>query len=181
MRAWGIVAAILLAAVPHAPLSFTALDGAVREVTLGAGERALVLHFWASWCPDCVDELPLLEHLASRCAASGVRVLFVNAGESVEAAKEFAAAHGLGSSLLLDPKGAVWRRYAPAGLPANLIWTAEGLRAEAGPHDEAAWIGLLVALGCDAAGITSDPNAPPRPPASASPDGTPAPESPAAP
>ena len=67
---------------------------------------------------------------------------------------------------------------AAAGLPANLTWTQDGVRAEVGPRDAAAWSRALAALGCeDAAAATSDPGAALPRPDGASPDGTPVPES----
>lgn len=167
MRAWravraaGFAAALLalgspaaadpeaaLAAAPHSPLLFETLDGAPLEVSLAPGERALLVHFWASWCPDCIEELPTLDAAAAGCAASGVRVLLVNVGETAATAGGFVAEHQIRGAIALDPKGAVWRRRAPPGLPANLMWTAAGLRTDAGPRDKAAWARALEALGC---------------------------------
>jgi thiol-disulfide isomerase/thioredoxin len=180
MRPWGVgLAILLLAAAPRAPLPLSTLEGAPLEVSLAPGERALVLHFWASWCPECVEEMPVIDRLAAGCAGSGVRVLFVNVGESAEEARAFASAHGVRGPLVLDRRGAVWRQYAPAGLPANLTVIPDDLRAEAGPREEAAWRRVLGVLGChEPAALTSDPSGPPRPPASASPGGSPAPGSP---
>jgi thiol-disulfide isomerase/thioredoxin len=115
------------------------------------GERALLAHFWATWCPECVKELPLLEGLAAACAGSGVRVVAVNVGESPERVARYRAEHGLALPLLRDPKGAVWRRLAPRGLPANAVWSGDGdPRVEVGPRDEAAWRRALGEIGCSA-------------------------------
>ena len=156
MKAWGIMCVILLvAATPHAPLSLTSLDGAPIEVDLAPGERALVLHFWATWCPECIEELPVLDRIGARCAGSGARLLFVNVGEPPEDARRFAAEHAIRGAIVRDPKGTIWRRYTAAALPANLTWTAEGLHAEAGPRDEAAWARTLAALGCGDGGSSA--------------------------
>ena len=133
---------------PRGPLALEATDGSPLPTALQEGERALVLHFWASWCPECVLELPRVERLSAGCAASGVRVLLVNVAEDADTARRFAAEHGVSGAIALDPNGAVWRETAPRALPANVVWTAEGLRAEAGPKDEAAWKAFLAPLGC---------------------------------
>lgn len=72
---------------------------------LGADERALVIHFWASWCPECGEELPGLER-AIRVCAGEVRVVAVNVGEPAEVARRFLERHGSALPLLRDPEGA---------------------------------------------------------------------------
>jgi len=37
--------------------------------------RPLLLNFWATWCPPCVDELPLLERFYKEQGSGGVQVL----------------------------------------------------------------------------------------------------------
>jgi thiol-disulfide isomerase/thioredoxin len=124
--------------------------GASVDLAPAAGERALLAHFWATWCPECVKELPLLERLSRGCAERGVRVVAVNVGESPERIERYRAERRLGLPVLRDPKGAAWRRLAPRGLPANAVWTSAGAEpsVEVGPRDEAAWRGVLAGLGC---------------------------------
>jgi thiol-disulfide isomerase/thioredoxin len=132
--------------------SLEARDPAGRRVTLAPdGVPALIVHFWASWCPECAEELPGLEAVAARCAES-VQVRPVNVGESVEAAEAFRARHGLRLPLLRDPDGRLFRRFA-SGLPANLIWTREGRRVTTGPNQRAEWEALLAELGCIGDGL----------------------------
>ena len=45
----------------EAPLEVEDATGARVALALGADERALVVHFWASWCLECAEELPALE------------------------------------------------------------------------------------------------------------------------
>lgn len=130
----------------EAPLEALGTDGERVELALGAGNAALIVHFWASWCPECAEELPQLEAAAERCAGS-VRVAAVNVGESRAAAERFRARHGLRLPLLRDPDGKLFRRFA-RGLPANLIWTRDGRRVVTGPYRREQWEGELAALGC---------------------------------
>jgi thiol-disulfide isomerase/thioredoxin len=110
-----------------------------------------VVHFWASWCPECKEELPRLERSIADCSNDkGVRIVAVNVGESADDARRFLERHGSSLPLLRDPEGRVWRRLA-RGLPANLIWTPEGRRTEVGPKSPTAWHDLLRRLGCETA------------------------------
>jgi thiol-disulfide isomerase/thioredoxin len=56
------------------PLRPTGLDG--RAADLGALEgRVTLINFWATWCPACVNELPILERL--HLSDNGVRVIAI--------------------------------------------------------------------------------------------------------
>ena len=146
-----VAAAFALAADAGAPLRFVDLDGA--PVTLGppAPGEALVVHYWATWCPTCLPELAVLERAAQGCAASGVRVVAVDVGEPASLVRETLAAHGLALPVLLDPKGRTWRGDGGRELPANRIWTADARTLAFGPSDELAWRARLAALGCSGA------------------------------
>lgn len=148
-RAWPLAVLLVLAAgaASEAPLEALGADGERVELSLGADGGALIVHFWASWCPECAEELPQLEAAAARCAAT-VRVAAVNVGESQAVAERFRARHGLRLPLLRDPDGKLFRRFA-RGLPANLIWTRDGRRVVTGPYRREQWEAELASLGCE--------------------------------
>jgi thiol-disulfide isomerase/thioredoxin len=143
-------APLWLAAGDEHPLSFVSFEGERVLLEPGPGQDAILVHFWATWCTDCVDELPALERAARACEGAPVRVAVVNVAESPDAIARFREAHGLALPTLRDPDGRVWRRFA-RGLPANLVWTREGRRVELGPKGDGAWQRTLSELGCGAA------------------------------
>lgn len=53
---------------------FVQLDGAMLATASLKG-KPLVLNFWATWCPPCVEELPLLNAFFSENGAKGWQVL----------------------------------------------------------------------------------------------------------
>ncbi len=53
---------------------FAKLDGAMLATTSFKG-KPLVLNFWATWCPPCVEELPLLNAFFSENSTKGWQVL----------------------------------------------------------------------------------------------------------
>jgi thiol-disulfide isomerase/thioredoxin len=139
------------------PLELETLEGESVALALRDGERALVVHFWATWCPECLDELPLLARSVERCAAGAVRIVTVDVGESRDTLARYLERHGLALPVLRDPRGRVWRALSGVGLPANLTWTPEGRRVETGPRAAAAWDQLLEGLGCPAAAEEASP------------------------
>ena len=131
-------------------LALESLDGGAVE--LRAPERgARVLHFWATWCPSCKGELAALASAAQRCEGSGIEVLAVDVGESVEEIGAYLAERPLVPRVLRDPEGRAWRTSGGREMPANLIWTSTGERSWVlGPSTEALWRKRLAALGCAA-------------------------------
>ena len=63
-----------LAADPFWGLALETPDGAPFKVSSLAG-RPLLLNFWATWCPPCVEELPLLNRFHLAQPSRGWRVL----------------------------------------------------------------------------------------------------------
>jgi thiol-disulfide isomerase/thioredoxin len=53
------------------------------------GGKLLVLNFWASWCPPCVQETPSLSQFAQQFADKGVVVLAVSVDKDEKAYRAF--------------------------------------------------------------------------------------------
>lgn len=50
------------------------LDGSTVKLSDFDG-RPLLINFWATWCPPCIEELPLLDALHQRSGADGLQVI----------------------------------------------------------------------------------------------------------
>jgi len=141
---------LLFAAPASAQETAVLFDADGSEVVLRPADgEVLLLHFWATWCPTCGEDMAALERVVADCSASRVRVFAVNVGDSPEAIAEFVRHHELGLRILRDPRGRVWRRFDGRGVPMNLFWEAERVRTEVGPKNEPQWRRDLWALGCD--------------------------------
>jgi cytochrome c biogenesis protein CcmG/thiol:disulfide interchange protein DsbE len=81
---------------PHigaAAPDFTVQD-AQRKVTLhDLRGQIVVLNFWATWCPPCVEEMPSLEQLQQRYKSKGVVVLGVSIDDDDAAYRQFLTDH----------------------------------------------------------------------------------------
>jgi thiol-disulfide isomerase/thioredoxin len=108
---------------PKTPL--TTLAGAPADLARLAAGKPVVINLWATWCPPCRREMPLLA--AAQKRESRVRFVFVDQGESAEAARRYLAAAGLDiSNVLLDIGGAIPREVGSEGLPTTLFYDASG-------------------------------------------------------
>src|SRR5579871_3126276 len=68
--------------------SITADNG--RTLTASQfGGKLLVLNFWATWCPPCVEETPSLSRMAAEMAPKGVVVLGISVDQDPAAYRKF--------------------------------------------------------------------------------------------
>ena len=109
--------------LPKTPL--TTLAGAPAYLAEIAAGKPVVINLWATWCPPCRREMPLLA--AAQKRESRVRFVFVDQGESAEAARRYLAAAGLDiTNVLLDIGGGIPHEVGSEGLPTTLFYDANG-------------------------------------------------------
>jgi cytochrome c biogenesis protein CcmG/thiol:disulfide interchange protein DsbE len=122
-------------AAPDGTLEVLGEDGA-EDLAEHRGE-VIVLNFWASWCPPCVDELPLLEDVHRDIESSGGTVLGVNYKDIPEDAQRFERDYGVTYPSLRDPDGEFAERYGVKGIPETFLIDRNGDIAalERGPVD----------------------------------------------
>lgn len=53
------------------------------------GGKLLVLNFWATWCPPCLQEIPSLNEFADRMKSKGVVVLAISVDKNEKTYKQF--------------------------------------------------------------------------------------------
>jgi thiol-disulfide isomerase/thioredoxin len=87
--------------------------------------RKLVINLWATWCPPCRREMPVLQ--AAEQAHPDVVFLFVNQAESPRDVATFLASQGLHlNNVLFDGSGELANRVGSAALPTTLFYNPDG-------------------------------------------------------
>jgi cytochrome oxidase Cu insertion factor (SCO1/SenC/PrrC family) len=111
-------------AVGKAPsFALTGTDGRRLSLADLAGEP-LVINFWATYCPPCRAEMPLLQQ---RVGASGiVRLLLIDEGDSRRQALDFLASVGVHQPALLDSNLSVGHAYGAIAFPTTVFVRADG-------------------------------------------------------
>jgi peroxiredoxin len=106
--------------------AFTLMDinGGRRSISDFRG-KIVLLNFWATWCPNCREEMPSLEKLHEQFKAKGVVVIAV-AEDSRSEVTSFARKLGLTFPILLDSGGSVRKSYEVTALPMTYIIGRDG-------------------------------------------------------
>ncbi len=86
----------------------------------------VLLNLWATWCPPCVAEMPVLAAAAREHASRGLVVLALNQGESQHAVSGFIERFGQGLIIGLDPHEEAMRRFGTTALPSTYWVDAQG-------------------------------------------------------
>ena len=111
---------------PDAPLGQT-LDGEARRLADFAGKPVIVF-FWASWCPYCRNEYPVLERLQQAAGRERLQVVAVNVEERAvfrKVHRHLAEATQL--TLTYDPGEHAAKAFKkPSSLPYTLLLRADG-------------------------------------------------------
>lgn len=128
----GVWLAGAIALAVHAPagqrlpaLELQALDDGGAQRLDAFGGRPVVVNLWATWCPPCVREMPVLAALQRE--RPDLHVVFINQGESPETVRRWLAPRQLGlRNVLMDPRGQAAAAFDRSALPTTLFFDREG-------------------------------------------------------
>lgn len=124
--------------------SLPGLDNAVVDLRQFAGKKAVLLAFWATWCPHCNESVPDVNRLHGDGRLSKkVQVLALNFRESPQKVSGFVAAKKVRYPVLLDRDGEVARRYGVVGIPTYVVVSRDG-RVVFRDHELPRDVGALV-------------------------------------
>jgi cytochrome c biogenesis protein CcmG/thiol:disulfide interchange protein DsbE len=103
--------------------------------------KVVLVNFWASWCPPCTKELPLLESTQKAISGRGGLVLGINTRDASEDAMQFVRRFDLTFPSLRDGSGDYAEEWGLTGYPESFVLDRDGRVAAArrGPVDRA-WI-----------------------------------------
>ena len=86
---------------PPASLSLQDLNGHTHKLKNYKGEVVLI-NFWGSWCPPCVEELPSLQRLENKLKYLGFTVLAVNVNQTRTSVSRFLKGLQIDLTVLMD-------------------------------------------------------------------------------
>jgi cytochrome c biogenesis protein CcmG, thiol:disulfide interchange protein DsbE len=108
----------------RAPAFSIAADNGVTVSVPKLKGKLLILNFWATWCPPCVEETPSLSQLAKDYANRGVVVMAISVDTSEKAYREFLEKYRPGFLTARDAR--IHRDYGTFVYPESYIIDSEG-------------------------------------------------------
>lgn len=113
---------------PPAPLlRLRSLHGGEHDLSAMKG-RVVVVNFWATWCPPCIEELPTMQKLWNDTRGSALDVWAINVGEHADRIQSFMREFQpkLEFPILLDPEGEAFQTWGVRGLPMTYVVNKRG-------------------------------------------------------
>jgi thiol-disulfide isomerase/thioredoxin len=102
-------------------------DGSLVSIAPGRQDEAVLVHFWATWCPPCRKELPALIALGRELTRSGrVRVVAVATDPQWDQIRRFFKGE-LPPEVFRDATGSAYRAYRVSNLPDTYLVGEDGL------------------------------------------------------
>lgn len=100
-------------------------DGAVSTLQQYRG-KVVLLNFWASWCPPCIEELPSMNQIHQRYQSKGLEIIALNFQESPEQITEFMQKVAIDFPVLFDQDGGVAHQWNVFSMPTSFLIDRQG-------------------------------------------------------
>lgn len=128
MSTWGLLHVVAGAVRDEqlpllADVTLSRLDGKPAQLRSFA-VNPVVLNLWATWCPPCRREMPVLS--AAQAEHEEVHFVFANQNESADEVRKFLITQGLPIENVLLDKGLLATEYRAPGLPTTLFFDRDG-------------------------------------------------------
>ena len=88
--------------------------------------KIVLLDFWASWCPPCLESLPAYERLRQELGPENFEVIAINVDENTQDGLQFLEQRPVSYPVLADPNGEIGKPYKVRSLPRSFLIDQEG-------------------------------------------------------
>jgi peroxiredoxin len=109
--ALGAFAAVLLRPEPTAPEARFATLGGQSLKTSDLRGKVLAVNFWATWCPDCVAEMPRMADAYRKYGPMGYEMIAVAIQDHPNRVADFTQKRALPFKVAIDDTGEISKRF----------------------------------------------------------------------
>jgi cytochrome c biogenesis protein CcmG, thiol:disulfide interchange protein DsbE len=90
-------------------------------------ESVVLVNNWATWCPPCKAEMPVLDQYYQDHAGEGFMIIAVEAGDARETVLQFVNDYQLSFQVWLDPSTASLKAFGNSNLPTSYVIDRKGM------------------------------------------------------
>jgi peroxiredoxin len=105
---------------------FATIQGPRESLSNYSGKIVLV-HFFASWCPDCAQEAPSLRNLDAALKGSDFQIIGVSIDDDPFEARAFATRFRLPFPIIVDPQGELKQYFSIKEVPTTIFLDRMGV------------------------------------------------------
>jgi cytochrome c biogenesis protein CcmG, thiol:disulfide interchange protein DsbE len=138
-------------------LAVTAADGTTFQLADLNGQpirladlrgKAVWLNFWASWCPPCQSETPILRAMEQRYRDRGLAMIGIQVQQTVDDGRKYATTYSLRYRIGADVAGDIFREYKVFALPTQFFIGTDGVVRQVvnGPLDQVTAAALVESI-----------------------------------
>lgn len=107
-------------------LDFATISGEKLAIDKLKGKVVLV-NFWATWCPPCIEEIPSLVKTYSELRGKGLEILGISIDSNgKKIVPNFVKEHNVNYHIILDVDQKFARHFSVFGVPENIIIGKDG-------------------------------------------------------
>ena len=85
------------------------------------------INFWATWCPPCKDELPIIKQKYDAYKDKGLAIVGIDMQEDPNQVREYTKSNGYDWTFVVDGDGTITNRFFTEGIPNHVFIDAEGV------------------------------------------------------
>lgn len=103
------------------------------KIAASKGKQAVIVNFYASWCPPCREEIPHLIDIRNKYSEDELKIIAINLDESLSTMQEFNKKAGINYQTFHDSTGDIQNFFSIQSIPFNLIYSKNGKAVYASP------------------------------------------------
>ena len=105
------------------------LNGSTFRLADYRGKKAVLIDFWATWCPPCVDEIPTIKSIAETYRDQGLEVVGVSLDRDEQALRDFVKEENLSYVQVFEKEKArsITKSYGVWGIPSVFLINKNGV------------------------------------------------------
>ena len=105
------------------------LNGSTFRLADYRGKKAVLIDFWATWCPPCVDEIPMIKRIAETYRDQGLEVVGVSLDRDEQALRDFVKEENLSYVQVFEKEKSqtIAKSYGVWGIPSVFLVDKNGV------------------------------------------------------